>query len=296
MISKGKYKSWGNQLKKRRELRFRSARELCTQVSLGVSYPQYSRYEAGDQLPSLEQALSIGAILGIPSTETVLEWSLAQVPAQDLSTRTSLSGLLDEARGGGGVAARAQSGWPTKAGERAVPLDDVIVFNRSHLRLFESDPAYRDVFTYINSFGPSWIPINEIAVALELGNERTQSMIDRLSELGVVKVQDGSCRAAKRNFYFPDDEDFFGLRNANLKHNTTRIMERLSHADLVARKAYRGVLTRELTDEQVALVLEGVDRLLGEIVAMPETSDPRTVYSVCVLFGERFSRRLHELT
>ena len=133
-MRKGKYLSWGNFLKTRREIRFKSAREFCSQVPIGISYPQYSRYEAGDQLPSLEQSLSMGAILGVPSMETLLEWSVAQVPAQDAITRAELSRFLEEVRG------KNPSAWPTKVAERTVPLDDVIVFNRSHLRVFSSDP------------------------------------------------------------------------------------------------------------------------------------------------------------
>ena len=33
-------------------------------------------------------------------------------------------------------------------------LDEVIVFNRSHLNLFQRDPHYRDIFTLANCFSP----------------------------------------------------------------------------------------------------------------------------------------------
>lgn len=289
MISKGKYIRWGNFLKKQREIRFKSARELCGQVSLGVSYPQYSRYESGDQLPSLEQALSMGAILGIASIEVMLKWSLAQIPPQDSLTRSAVNQLLDEARRPGGTSESALSAR-SGGGSSAVHLDDVIVFNRSHLQIFKSDPAYRDIFTYINSFGPDWISLSEISNALGLNLRRTEEMLTQLSELGVIVMREGQCRASKRNFYFPDDEDFFELRNINMAHNSKRIMDQLSYGDLQARKAYRGLITRELTEEQVALLLAGVEQLLGQVIALPETRQPRTIYSLCVLFGERFSR------
>jgi len=288
MIIKGKYSRWGNFLKTQREIRYRSARELCTQVELGVSYPQYSRYEAGDQLPNLEQALSIGAVLGIDPVESVLEWSAAQIPPQGTLARAGISKLLEETRGQNSSSASAA--WSSKASDRAVPLDDVVVFNRSHLKVFVSDPAYRDIFTYINSFGPGAVETVEIALALGLSETRTREMLERLSELGVVALHEGKCRATKRNFYFPDDEDFFELRNLNLSHNTGAIMSRLKYGDLLARKAYRGLVTRELSDAQVELLLAGIEQLLGQLVAMPETSDPRTIYSLCVVFGERFSR------
>jgi transcriptional regulator with XRE-family HTH domain len=83
MGNKGKYPGWGNFLKLRREARFKSAREFCRMSELGISYPQYSRYEAGDQLPTLDSALSIGAILGIAPLETTIEWTLAQLPAAE---------------------------------------------------------------------------------------------------------------------------------------------------------------------------------------------------------------------
>ncbi len=60
MGKRGSYQSWGGFLKSMREKRFRSAREFCSQVPMGIHYPQYSRYESGAQLPSLEQALALG--------------------------------------------------------------------------------------------------------------------------------------------------------------------------------------------------------------------------------------------
>jgi hypothetical protein len=229
----------------------------------------------------------LGAILGVPPLETLLEWNLAQLPAADGVTRAAVSKLLQDVRG----ASEPATAPPPQATERSVPLDDVIVFNRSHLRVFSSDPAYRDIFTYVNSFGPESVSDTEISQALGLSLRRTQEMLEKLNDLGVVALDgSGRCRAAKRNFYFPDDEDFFGLRNINFEHNAGRILARLTHGCLKERRAYRGLVTRELTAEQVALLLGGIDQLMARLVAMPETSDPRTIYSLCVLFGERFSR------
>lgn len=299
--NKAKFSGWGRFLKSRRETRYRSARELTTQVALGISYPQYSRYEAGEQLPGLDQALILGSILGVAPLEMVLEWSKAQIPAREASALGGVEALLNEVREPGHTneseahnhsAQSVVSGsWPARPSERTVPLDDVIVFNRAHLRVFSSDPAYRDIFTYINSFGPEPISVVEIAEALGLDPLRCREMLEKLSELGVIVIDAlGGCRASKRNFYFPDDEDFFELRNLNLRHNADSILGRLNHADLTARKAYRGLVTRELTQEQVGLLLTGVDQLMGQLVAMPETSQPRTIYSLCVLFGDRFER------
>jgi hypothetical protein len=291
---KTKYQSWGSFLKSRRETRFRSAREYCAQVPVGISYPQYSRYESGEQLPSLEQALSWGATLGASPMETVLEWTRCQVGSANETVRAGIDKLLSEVRGiakaSSSTGTAGASAWPTSASERNVPLDDLIVFNRTHLKLFASDPAYRDVFTYINSFGPEWLTPAEIGTALGIARARADEMLGQLHELGVIVMKDGSYRASKRNFYFPDDEDFFELRNINMNHNSSSIMGGLRHADLVEKRAYRGLITRELTEEQVKLLIEGVEQLTGNVVALPETSTPRDVYSLCVVFGKRFSR------
>lgn len=292
MINKSKYSGWGNFLKTRREARFKSARELCRQVNLGISYPQYSRYEAGDQLPSLEQALSMGAIFGVPALEMTIEWTLAQMPVAEVLAQSELMRLLEVARDkatGGSGSAPARKSAEKRLGQ-GVALDDVIVFNRSHLKIFASDPAYRDVFTYVNAFGPGWISAQEIAQALGLESGRVTLMLDQLSELGVVQLGEGRCRSTKRVLYFPDDEDFFGLRNFNFRHNTDRILESLTHQDVLERKAYRGLVTRELTADQAAHLMSGIEQVLSQAVAMPETSAARTVYSLCVLFGGRYAR------
>jgi hypothetical protein len=221
--------------------------------------------------------------------ETLLEWNLAQLTSEDSIARSGVLKLLEDFRGKVPGESSA-SGWPTKAVERSVPLDDLIVFNRSHLKVFASDPAYRDVFTYINSFGPNWITAAEIAQALDLSLERVIEMVEKLSDLGVTLVSPEGCRSAKRNFYFPDDEDFFGLRNANFEHNSRSILKNLKHADLLNRNAFRGLVTRELTEDQMGLMLKCLEQLTSQIISMPETGEPRTIYSLCVLLGERFSR------
>jgi transcriptional regulator with XRE-family HTH domain len=289
MINKGKYPGWGNFLKTRREARFKSARELCRRESLGISYPQYSRYEAGDQLPSLEQALSLGAIFGVPAFEMTIEWTLAQMPSAEAMAHGELTRLLEEARGKtlGGAPARST---PEKRLGQGVALDDVIVFNRSHLKIFGSDPAYRDVFTYVNAFGPGWISAQEISQALSMDLARVQAMLEELFEMGVVQLSGGRYRSGKRLFYFPDDEDFFGLRNFNFRHNAERILDSLTHQDVVDRKAYRGLVTRELTADQAAQLMAGIEQVLAQAVSMPETPAARTVYSLCVLLGGRFDR------
>jgi hypothetical protein len=225
----------------------------------------------------------------------LLEWSQAQIPAHEAVARAGVSQLLADARGPSGEAGAVAPGWPVAKAEHQVPLDDVIVFNRSHLKVFGSDPAYRDIFTYINSFGPEPVHAEEIASALGIERDRAAEMLGQLHELGVIveEAAEGTAktyRASKRNFYFPDDGDFFELRNSNMVHNSSSILGRLRHEDLMARRAYRGVVTRELTEEQVRLLIEGVEGLMSGFVAMPETPSPRTIYSLCVLFGERFSK------
>jgi hypothetical protein len=178
--------------------------------------------------------------------------------------------------------------------EAAVPLDDVVVFNRMHLRVFSSDPRYRDIFTYINSFAPRVVRAREVANALGCATGEAETLLETLSELGVIVAEkEGSAtgfRASKRVFYFPDDEDFFPLRNLNLRHNAEAILSRLTYREIADRKAYRGLITRELTEQQLQYVVEQLDQLIGKVVALPETANPRTIYSLSVLMGERFSR------
>jgi len=290
--SKRKYRAWGNYLKKQREAKFRSARDFCSKVELGISYPQYSRYEAGEQLPNLEQALALGRILEMPTLEMILEWSRAQI--SDSETVQELEALLTKARDSQSLPKSSPTGKQSSGlgifSQATVPLDDVIVFNRSHLKLFLSDPAYRDIFTYINSFAPEWITAEELTLALGIALPKLQKMLDRLDELGVIKVSANKCRVTKSNFYFPDDEEFFSLRNLNLTHNATQIMRRLSYADLQERRAYRSLVTRELTERQLDQVLGQLDGLMSQIVRLPESDQPQKIYSVCVLAGERFTR------
>lgn len=292
---KRRYEAWGEFLKQNREGRYRSAREFCTRAQVGISYPQYSRYEAGEQLPNLEQALLLCRLLEVPATVGLLQWSLSQV--EEANARGELEELLKKVvhpreAGAMPVAAepKVKAAEAPPVSQSAVSLDDVIVFNRSHLKVFRSDPRYRDIFTFINACAPEWVASEEIALALEIPLEELERMLDCLSDLGVVLLAGGKARASKRNFYFPDDPDFFELRNLNLIHNATRILSGLSHDELQAKKAYRGLITRELTEEQVERVAAKLDQVIGEVVALPESADAQKIYSVCVLLGKRFER------
>jgi transcriptional regulator with XRE-family HTH domain len=302
-----KYESWGDFLKKRREAHYRSAREFCTRVTVGISYPQYSRYEAGDQLPNLEQALELCRLLEIPPLEGLLEWNRAQIHGHP--SKEHIDAILGRVREHG-IEAVTSGSLPTPKGvvpaastsaatgksssglftNASISPDDVIVFNRSHLRLFSSDPAYRDIFTYVNSYAPEWISCNELSQSLGIAIEKVEEMLEKLSDLGVILLAAGRCRATKKNFYFPDDEEFFELRNINLSHNTAGIMKRLNHEDLRKRRAFRGLLTREMTAEQLEMVISKIEELMGAVIDLPETSNPEKIYSMCVLLGERFSR------
>lgn len=295
-----RYESWGEFLKGVRRRKYRSAREFCAQAQLAVSYPQYSRYESGEQLPPLDQAVGLFRHLEVPVLEGVLEWSRAQIQdepaAQELANR--LAALRSQVR-----ESRVEpSAAPEAPGP--LPLDEMIVFNRAHLKLFSSDPFYRDIFTYLNSCAPRWVRVEEVALSLGLEPSRAAVMLSDLHDHGVVvqdavaALQDAGAplrheprfRAAKRIFYFPDDPDFFELRNLNLAHNTDAILRRINHEDVSKKRAYRGLITRELNAEQLSQLIARMDQLLSETLCLPESETSDRVYSVCTLVGERFAR------
>jgi transcriptional regulator with XRE-family HTH domain len=264
-------------LKIKREALYRSAREFSARVSTGVSYPQYSRYEAGDQLPSLAQALSICNALNVPELETLLEWNKAQLE-EGSALREQLGHLVS-----GSKPESPTSGFK-------VPLDKVVVFNRSHRDVFQQHPAYRDIFTYINAFHPEKISVAQMARALKLEESLAEKMLAQLESLGVVLKQDGLYGASKRNFYFPDDQDFFDLRNMNVRHNFDEIMGSLTFKSISTGNAYRGVITREFTLPQLKWIAEQSEKLLAQSVGLPEDEGGEAIYSVLTVVGERFRR------
>jgi transcriptional regulator with XRE-family HTH domain len=295
---KTKYPGFASFLRTHREINYRSARDFCSRVNTGISYPQYSRYEAGDQLPSLPQALSICGFLEIPPLETLLEWNRAQlVEASDQpgvrKTLSEIDALISRIRSGKALTmAEPEPEIAPKMAVSAfkVPLDKVVVFNRSHRDVFLKHPAYRDIFTYINAFHPERISGGELARALKLSPGEVEAMLDDLEKLGVVLKKDGMYSAAKRNFYFPDDLDFFELRNENLRHNFDQLMGRLTFDELSEKKAFRGVITREFTREQYLWVIDQAEKLLAQSVGLPEDTGGNAIYSVLTVVGERFRR------
>ncbi|HTL11053.1 MAG TPA: helix-turn-helix transcriptional regulator [Bdellovibrionota bacterium] len=299
---KRKYPTWGDFLKTARSARFRSAREFCSKVDVGISYPQYSRYEAGEQLPNLDQALKLCRLLDIQSLEGILEWCFAQIGDPDAAVQVQR--FLAQVRSG---EAKAEAPAPVAAAPgaelfsevqavrepmfaRGAEIDEVFTFNRSHLALFESDAAYRDIFTYVNSFSPDWVAIEEIAAHLNMPEARVEAMLENLSDYGVLLLAGGRCRAAKKVFYFPDDEDFFRLRNKNVAYNSQKILENLNYEDVKSRRAFRSVVTRELTADQLEKVIHGLEFLINKVAQLPESGRPEEIFSLCVVMGERFRR------
>jgi transcriptional regulator with XRE-family HTH domain len=281
-----RYEIWGEFLKAARKRKYRSAREFCARARLEISYPQYSRYESGEQLPGLGQAIRLFRHLEVPVLEGVLEWSRAQIT--DAAAQQAVEGHLGRLRSGVSANPAPEAAGASVA-SGPLPLDEMIVFNRAHLKLFSSDPFYRDIFTYLNSCAPRWVAASEVGQSLGLEAARAQEMLGLLRDLGVVVEEQGGYRAAKRIFYFPDDPDFFELRNLNLAHNTRAILGRLSHGDIARKRAYRGLITRELNSAQVAHVIARMDQLLSETLHLPESDSSDRIYSVCTLVGERFA-------
>ncbi len=278
-------------LKNSRAELFKSAREFCSQVKLGISYPQYARYEAGLQLPPLELALKLCSVLHIELREGIRCWVIDQIQDPELNEQAQAA-LAQGSKSDG--AAPPPPKTDARLGQ-GVRLDDVIVFNRSHLRSFSRDPRYRDLFTFVNSFaGTEGMTLNTVAQAMEIPLAELTQLMTELDELGVVilKTPTGSTEqrvfAAKKNFYFPDDEDFYELRNKNLKHNFESILQNMSYASLAEKSAYRGLVTRELTPSQFQELSSVLEQSLMRTVKMPESPSAQDVFSICILAGKRF--------
>lgn len=280
---------FGDFLKQLRQARYRSAREFCLKEGIGVSYPQYSRYESGEQLPPLATAIQIALRLQADLPLVLKYWCM-----EELRESTDVSSEVFAALSGAFPASgQVASGVGAAPLAERVSLDDVIVFNRQHLRLFQTDPRYRDVFTYVNSFalGSEGIALEELTQAMGISRQEVDVLTQRLDDLGILTLLPGGrVRSTKKNFYFPDDEEFFSLRNQNLLHNMQEILGTLDHSDLTARRGLRALVTRELTEEQFGRIMTTLEEALSEMVGMEEDSASAAIYSLAVLFGKRFER------
>lgn len=281
-----KFSSWGFFLKKRRAEHFRSAREFYNKVALKISYPQYSRYEKGEQLPTLDQAIELFRFLHIPLLEGVLEWCVSQI--QDRNTRLELLEPISKSKGF--FKTDTKPSHFSQSFAETVHLDEVIVFNRSHRKLFSSDPCYRDLFTYINCCAQKWMSSIELSDALGISIERVRQMLQELHHLGVVNLRDDQAQVSKPLFYFPEDHEFFELKNQNLSHNFKSILERLKHSDLLQRKAFRGLYSRELNEAQLDVLIRKLDEIGNQMIKFSDSENSQRIYSLCLLLGERFSR------
>lgn len=322
------YRNWGAWLKRKRELKYRSAREFCAHFSLKISYPQYSRYESGDQLPSAAQLVALCSTLGVEPVAALLEWCQAQVDDADVWEKIgALIPLVGPLQRGEAVSFKApeipvevappssQEGFQefkqvvdqseqarARALEEAKQLTKAesallgvtLVFGRIHRDLFESDPRYRDVFTYVNACPESGVTTDDLVRDLSLDLATSFRMAENLVRLGVLAVDRGSGRtvykASKKFFYFPDDEEFFDLRNKNLRHNLESVLSAKSFSEFQSKRGMRNLLTREWTEAQYQKIVESAEHWLVEASQMDEDSSADTIYSVGVFMGPRFKK------
>lgn len=274
------YSLFAQVLRQHRSIKYRSARAFLSTSNLDLSYPQYSRYESGDQLPTLPQAMAIFKLLGVALQEWLLLWCQAQVEGKE--NRDAIEALK--------VGQKASSSNVTSDRQPVSNIDRALVFNRAHLQLFQSDLRYRDIFTYVNACAPIPVGLNEVTRALGISREEADLMCRKLGESGVILYEEGELKVGKQLFYFPDDEDFFQLRNSNVIHNVQSVLSRVSFPDLRTRRAFRTVATRELSKDQAAEVTWALERLAHQMLGMPEVEDASDIYSMSLVFGPRFGK------
>lgn len=291
-MTNSKYAQFGLFLKKIRQEKYRSAREFSARNDLGISYPQYSRYEAGEQLPSLDQAVKIFELLGLPALQGTMEWCRAQV--SDEKVGETLASLAQSAASG-----QALSPAPRRQIRDALGFGNTLVFNRAQLQLFASDPLFRDIFTYVNAYvrsgtgaeaSPGLVSAEEMSRAFDVSVERIVRMAGDLIQLGVLTEVQGGYRPAEQAFFFPNDADFFELRNKNIRHNVDKIMSGMTYDQISTGQAYRGLITRELSEAQVQEVIAELDSIIARVGQMKQAESPDQVYSLALVLGERFRR------
>lgn len=275
-------------LKKWRLLRHASARAFVLTSRLPISYPQYSRFESGKQLPTLPMALEIAQRLGVPALQMSLAWLGQWTLSREGRGFTS---LLVELRAIEPVI-KAQLGW--RGAELASDPDrESYVFAQEQGQLRQKmsrDPRYRDLFVYINGFFPDWVAFEELARALKLPVGEVEGLLEDLAEEGIVRISGAKVRVKMRTFFFPDSEPYFEARNLNVRHNVEKLLEDISYQALEDRRGFRTVVSRVLTEQQLELIIGRLEHLVQEIAEFPEVRDPKQIYSLCLLLGERFSR------
>ena len=271
-----------------------SARAFTLQKSLPLSYAQYTRLESGRQFPTLEVALQLAPALQVSALEMAMTWLQCRAQLSDLA-----DSMLSEELQAMEPVLRAQLQWrgrtQTLMRGRADPaaVADPYVFSGQQEELrarLSQDPWIRDVFVYVNSNYPDWIQEQELADVLGISVADLTLRTALLAREGVLQSAGGRLRAKRRTYYFPDTEAFFQARNLNFSHNVSRILPTLSFGELAARRAFRSVISRVLTGDQLAQVIGRLEQLLQEMSEYPDPKEPGAIFSLCILMGERFRK------
>ncbi|MEK7692119.1 MAG: hypothetical protein AAB425_13980, partial [Bdellovibrionota bacterium] len=169
-------------------------------------------------------------------------------------------------------------------------LDHVLVLNRKHRDILASDPNFRDVLTYIQSFKPELVSLGRVATEIGLSLLRVREMCAKLAENHLLEVIGDEARGVKQALYFPEDEDFFLLKNQSFTHNVSKILGQLSVEDLRNKRATRMLLTAALSEDDFKEVQRSLEGVVESVLSRkrPGATTDAPVYSVCVLAGRRF--------
>ena len=233
----------------------------------GVSYPQYSRYEAGEQLPkpSLRRFPSVrrweSRSLRRPWNGIWPRWREPRV-----RPRVKLRHFWGRF-GPTALRLRARSRFPFRSMRSSFSIAAIAIFFSRIRRIAIFSPTSTHFMRLRKS------PPKKFQRPSRFLRRNSIGMLENLIELGVIHKHGKRFAAAKSNFYFPDDTDFFELRQQNVRHNLEKVLDQITYSDLQEKRALRGLLTRELTPSQLGWVMGQIEGLLGRIVELPE--DPR---------------------
>jgi hypothetical protein len=265
-------------IRESRERRFRNAKAFWAATKPPFSYEYYSSIERGTKFPNIETLLFICEQLRLNRKRACFLWAAEMMP--DAETREFFH-LPDEAE------------EPIPLGSQ-ITLEKTFLVTSAHKRLLEASPLYWEVLSFFATYEEHSFTLPEILERIAIPKFQLLRILGDLVAHDLLKYQRRRYAHPKTYMHIPNDREFFRLRNRNFLHAAKQLIYGLKPADVVADRAFRTTINKQLTAAQVERAMTRVKATVTELLNFepPRPNENGVPYSFCALLCERdFSRR-----
>ena len=280
------YRELGRILEDWRVSRFRSVLAMFREAHLSFSYYTYADYERGALLPSVSDIMELAKYFKVDERPALLRWAEVQMP----TTRLKILFL----QAGRGISPGPLQAGPHEATEKQTSpsFENTWVFGTPEQESIRKLPWFFELCQRLAFVHPKGLSHRELGLKKQadlenLIREHLQPWIAQ----GRMLFRDKRLHLASPHVHLPKAGSWQEVRKINLQRAIDKMSETINNNVIQGQQAYREIITRTLSEEQIVSWAQRLHELEAEFKAMSyleEAGDKSSkVYSYISIFGER---------